>query len=105
MPGYRDKEGSEELMSPGDDKQEVKSLQCIGTNLVLWGCNKSNGNTVKQPLPVWRINGKPDMAGAHVSGDLGWSPPDHKVGWQVGQQPCERKPKNKGEKHMGSDKT
>ena len=52
MPGYRDKEGSEELMSPGDDKQEVKSLQCIGANLVLWGCNKSSGNTVKQPLPV-----------------------------------------------------
>lgn len=45
------------------------------------------------PLPVWGIGGKPHMAGARVNGDLGWSPPDNKVGRQVGQRPRERKQK------------
>lgn len=60
---------------------------------MLWECNKGSGNPEKQPLPVWGTNGKPYMAGIRANGDLGWSPPNNKVGWWVGQRPCERKQK------------
>lgn len=105
VPGYRDEKGSRELMSTGDDKQEVKLLQSIGTNLVLWECNKGSGNPGKQPLPVWRINGKPYVAGVHMNADLGWSLSDKQRRVVGRQRPCERKQKeNKWENHMGSGK-
>lgn len=80
MPGYRDEEGSRELTSTGDDRREVKLLQSIGTPLVLWECDKSSGNPGKRPLPVWGINRKPYVAGAHVNGVS----PTNKGGWWVG---------------------
>lgn len=73
---------------------------------MLWECNESSGNPEKQPLPVWSISGKPYVAGDRVNGDLGWSPPDNKVGGGAGGQwLCERKQKeNKWEGHVMSGK-
>lgn len=92
-------------MPTGDDKQEVKLLQSIGTNLALWECAKRSGNPGKQPLPVWGIHGKPYVAGSHVNGDLGQSVSGKQRRVVGGQRPCERKQKeNKWENHVGSGK-